>query len=319
MDRNGAIRLLIVYDVPGWAYWRRAEALRKYAPKDFDVEVAAVAELANLSGRKYDVVFNLEYTAPGIARRMFNSSISVVSYNVDRNRNTERWGPVVSESDWVVCNNRDIWLWGGKRARTCNISNGVDLGIWSCEDPEAQRRPRWLWCGSTSEKKRKNYHSVIVPLQSLSRQMWPFEYSVYPVDNAERFRSTTVQAQWYQSGFAFVSPASAEGTPNTILESMAAGCVPVATNTGNIPELVVDGVNGVVIEPSAESAMDGIRRAWSDAASMRRESLRTIKSWDWSVRSLYFFALFRRLVRCGVDSVKPFTWMETTPDEIEAS
>jgi glycosyltransferase involved in cell wall biosynthesis len=40
-----------------------------------------------------------------------------------------------------------------------------------------------------------------------------------------------------------------EGMPNTILEAMAAACPVVATRVGGVPELVKDGVNGILVEP----------------------------------------------------------------------
>jgi glycosyltransferase involved in cell wall biosynthesis len=46
-----------------------------------------------------------------------------------------------------------------------------------------------------------------------------------------------------------------EVSPMVVLEALAHGCPLVATNTGGIPEIVTDGVNGLLCEPGNPAAM----------------------------------------------------------------
>ena len=46
-----------------------------------------------------------------------------------------------------------------------------------------------------------------------------------------------------------VSASHQEGLSNSVLETMSQGVALVATNVGGNPELVVDGVNGLLVEP----------------------------------------------------------------------
>ncbi len=47
----------------------------------------------------------------------------------------------------------------------------------------------------------------------------------------------------------FVSPSSHDGTPNSLLEAMACGCFPVAGDIESMREWIIDGKNGLLVNP----------------------------------------------------------------------
>jgi glycosyltransferase involved in cell wall biosynthesis len=78
-----------------------------------------------------------------------------------------------------------------------------------------------------------------------------------------------------------VLPSLSEGTSNTLLESMAAGIPVIATRVGGNPEVIEDGVSGLLVAPRDSAALaDAIRRLLEDEglalrlglAGMRRVS-----------------------------------------------
>jgi glycosyltransferase involved in cell wall biosynthesis len=69
-------------------------------------------------------------------------------------------------------------------------------------------------------------------------------------------------------------PSVAEGLPNALLEGMAAGLPVIATRVGGVPEIIEDGVTGVLVEPKSPNAIaEAIIRMVQRPELARRVSL----------------------------------------------
>jgi glycosyltransferase involved in cell wall biosynthesis len=77
----------------------------------------------------------------------------------------------------------------------------------------------------------------------------------------------------------FVHPSLSEGLPNAVMEAMACGCAVAASRVGGCPELIEDGVHGLLFRPGDLGGMMAalrvlieqpeLRRKMADAASAR--------------------------------------------------
>ena len=82
-------------------------------------------------------------------------------------------------------------------------------------------------------------------------------------------------ADLYQAIDVFALSSLREGLPNVLLEAMAMGVPVVATRIAGIPRLVVDGQNGLLVEPgSAEAIAGAIATLLNDPEMMARLGLR---------------------------------------------
>lgn len=88
-----------------------------------------------------------------------------------------------------------------------------------------------------------------------------------------------------------------EGFPNWVVESMAAGRAVVATRVGGVPDAVVEGETGKLVEPDDDEALavaldqvlrsDDLRRSMGEAGARRARSLYHVDTIMKSIESLY--------------------------------
>lgn len=296
-------RLAILYDVEGWCYHSRALSLQKYAPDDFDVTVCKAGEYHGGA----DIVFNLDYAY----MLPYLDAIYVVSWNSDSKRRAERWNRTLRHCDYMIVNNMDCWEARGRPEKTCCISNGIDTDIFKVTIPIEQRPQRVFWTGSCNPAKGKGYDIMMSAESELKRL--GFETAFYPVEGYldKSFTQAEMVDQYNQSSYVLCMSES-EGTPNTSVEGMACGCVPVTTRVGNLLEYGVDGKNCIFIDRNKESLLYGMMLAKEkrDMISCNASAgIRHYLSYGSPANHAHvYFRLFRELLSGRVPA--PFSYLE---------
>lgn len=90
----------------------------------------------------------------------------------------------------------------------------------------------------------------------------------------------------FASADAFVFPSRTETLGLVLLEAMAAGCPVVAANSGGIPDIVTDGVNGYLFDPKddqgAIAATQQLLAQSSERETLRQNARLEAEKWGWA-------------------------------------
>lgn len=313
-------RILIIADVPGWAYERRAKALQKNAPDGFEVDIQYSKSLSGVDS--YDLVFNLEYSLTPVIKALCKKTLLVNSHNADHRRVKDRFEMSLRFADFVIMNNQEAFDHYGRVPKTCNISNGVDFDEFYPVRPIGNRRNYAVWTGTEA----KGYREILCPLQDrFDVRGGDRGIILHPIRGSDwdsmgnpirhRVWDTATMRAWCNSARVVLCSSVTEATPNYVLEAMACGLVPVTTRVGNLMEFGEHESNCVFVDRNIKAFERGIDYAFDNIEEMSANVLESLRDWSWIERSKLFFRVFELLIS-GV-TPKPFCYKELTNGRID--
>ncbi len=181
------------------------------------------------------------------------------------------------------------------------IPNGIDLSLVPVLERVADRM---LYVGRLEKMKRvdlllRAYAEIRVDLSSTAElrivgdgsERRALEQLAQKLGIADRVRfvghiSHRDVYREYAQAEIFCSLPRSEALGNVFLEAQASGCAILATNVGGVPDIVEDGVTGLLIPPDdLAAAVKGLRRLLKDSTfrkTLGDAGRRQSKYFDWS-------------------------------------
>ena len=98
----------------------------------------------------------------------------------------------------------------------------------------------------------------------------------------------------------FAMPSAYEAFPLVVLEALASGVPVVATPTGCVPDLIVEGVNGAIVSATGIELADALQRVLSlDPDATRAAARSTAEQHSWSAVARRYLDVLKHLERPG--------------------
>jgi len=288
-------RVAIIADVRGWAWDRKARALRQHLCGEFDVTVSYLYD------KKPDTlptgvdlyhtfeVFQASLLPPGAP---YVTGITAHVWPGLEQRYgaapIRRWaGEALAFHANSRLLEREVAARLGRPIAYC--PNGVDEVFFHRLRPAPRDRLVVGWVGKPNPRKgadivREACRLAGVELRTVERT----HRDALPAEAMRDF---------YQGCNVVAVASDMDGTPNHALEGAACGCAVVGNAIGNLPELVEDGVNGRLVERNAESLAAALRDLAADlprALAMGEAARVTIeRGWTWAQLAENYAALWR--------------------------
>lgn len=171
----------------------------------------------------------------------------------------------------------------GVAPRTTTVWNGIDLALLSSRGDRNRIRREW-WVGSgpvlltvARLAEQKGHRFLIEALPALIAE-WPSLVCLFVgegecreslralarekgVEQSCRFAGARNDVEdWYAAADVVVLPSLSEGFPFVVLEALAMSRPVVATNVNGVPELIRDGLHGLLVPPRNPQALQAAIR-----------------------------------------------------------
>jgi glycosyltransferase involved in cell wall biosynthesis len=207
-------------------------------------------------------------------------------------RLARRTARIITVSDALRAEMLDVYGLSPRLVTT--VHNGLDLSPYAGGDREAARRRYGIPSdaiafGLAARFAPQKAHDVLLeaaaPLLGRESRAWLVLAGDGPLLEAAKTkaRATRVRDRILFPGYEvdvpgllaaldiYVSPAIAEGLGLATIEAMAAGLPVVSTTAGGTPEVVDDGVTGLLVAPGKPGPLgDAVARLYKDATLRRR-------------------------------------------------
>lgn len=306
-------KILFLCDKRGWAYDTTAKNLKHHLSGQFDFDISYVAESPEINPESYDLIY-VFWWGEGYHRRFTDNRQRIVKeisshrwqfeerYGMHAPDETlERYlhdaGHIVATSERIKKTFEELHSW------IYHYPLGVDVDLFQ---PRGERSGGLSlgWAGNIGDK-QKGVLDVLLPACD----------GEYQLHQAAGGLSMPEMAQFYNSIDVICIASTAEGTPLPLIEAMACGCFPVATDVGVVPEIIKNGENGLIVERTPEAFrkafawcqdnLDFVRRAGLENAELiRRER-------SWQVVSQQFAEVVSAILEeVGVSSARVDTEAE---------
>lgn len=239
-------RVLVVADVPGWAWARKAEAYQRWLSDQYEISVVYHAGVRPNEFVRYDLIHLFEVTQTafldgGPPDRPFRAvaGLTAAVWETWGEARMREWASRVDAlhgNSLLIANDLKQF-----HARVYYTPNGVDPEFFR----RWHRHPTIPVFGHVGKPNPRKGAAIIIEAARLAHA------DLKLIQRTSKLAyGASVMAAWYQGISVMVCASNMDGTPNPALEGAATECAVLSTPIGNMPEFIKNAWNGFLTDHS---------------------------------------------------------------------
>lgn len=244
-------RVLLLVDRPGWAFDHSARQIVRQLSKEFSFDIRYVVNKPIIKSDDYDLLYVFFWGEKLYQEFGFDPEATIKEVSSHRWEDDERYGPCIppefvrrylNDAGTLACTSHRLFdTLRDWHPHVLHTPNGINPSHFY---PLHNRHGSLTigWAGNANDPV-KRFNELFVPAV-----VGKFDYLVASGDYTHRQMN-----DFYNKVDLFVVSSKHEGEPLTLLEAMAAGCFPICVDVGIVPEVIRNGENGLIVDPTPDS------------------------------------------------------------------
>lgn len=272
-------RILLLIDIPGWAFHTIAKEIERHLSDRFIFTIFIKNDFPTIDESKFDII-HVFYEFEEYHKQFLTGKTKVIRsvyshyWEIDHHLTPmELYQTYLNDAHAIIVPSMRLFhAFEGLPPPLHLFSEGVDTDFFTLGQPRSG--PLVVgWAGKD------------IPIKRLDMLKTACE-GVCELKIADGSLNLDHMRHFYQSIDVIACTSVAEGCPRPLIEGMACGAYPVSFDVGIAPEVIIDGMNGMIVYQQSTGAfrealewcgnhVNEIRRA----RKLNAESIRTKRTW----------------------------------------
>ena len=287
------VKVLIFYDEEGWAWWHRAHHIKNNVSEAIQVDIRKTGTA--FDHNDYDLILLFEYYLFDQVRHVPREKIIVGS---SCPKTLEPTAQLIQHEHCLagLVNNLDAHAKIAYLGNVYCCQNGVDTTLFFPSNAPPPSELTACWVGNANSMGNKGLDLMEEACRLAGIRFFALDLSS-KIGKEKLFTQEELREHLYRNASFYLCASEYEGTPNPALEALACGLPVVTTRVGNMPEIIVDGVNGFIVERSVEGILAGINRLkQANLEDLGKNARLSVENgWKWSDQVKKYENMFRAL------------------------
>lgn len=279
------------YDIRGWAWWHRINNIARNQPED--IKVNALRIESDFDHKQYDFVIVFDSFLRNIISKVPPEKL-IIGCSCPKKpdeflKDLNRYKPLAG-----LVNNMRMYNISKNHYRIFNCPNGVDTDLF-CPEMKRSVELKACWVGNSRHFADKGLNTIRSVCEKANIPLLKYD----PLEEQYKILLPHIELRnriYYKSSF-YICFSEYEGTPNPALEALSCGLPVITTRVGNMPELIVEGMNGFFSERNELSLFEVITKL--SESNIREMSINArnsiLNGWSWKNMAKNYTNMIRSL------------------------